>query len=102
MLPPDSQRLRIGDRIMHGKRFHPVFRFAIYVAVIASLGISTLERDAALVRNFQTILFSILIEALPFILVGSLISGLIEVYVPKETIDRLMPKNAFLSVLAGA
>ena len=39
------------------------------------------------------IFLSIIIEALPFVLIGSIISGAIEVYVTPEKVYRFLPKN---------
>lgn len=38
------------------------------------------------------IFLSIIIEALPFVLIGSIISGMIEVYVTPEKVYRFLPK----------
>ena len=45
---------------------------------------------------------AIVLEATPFLLVGSLASGLFEVFVPEERIRRLMPANPVAGVLFGA
>src|SRR3954470_18056942 len=42
---------------------------------------------------------SVLFEGVPFLLLGSLISGLVDVFVSSERLAKLMPKNAFLAVL---
>ena len=39
------------------------------------------------------IFLSIIIEALPFVLIGSIISGFIEVYVTPDKVYRFLPKN---------
>lgn len=39
------------------------------------------------------IFLSIIIEALPFVLIGSIISGAIEVYVTPEKVYKFLPKN---------
>ncbi|EFO53708.1 YcgR [Streptococcus infantis SK1302] len=41
------------------------------------------------------IFLSIIIEALPFVLIGSIISGAIEVYVTPEKVYRFLPKIAW-------
>lgn len=51
--------------------------------------------------QFNTILISILIEALPFILLSVIFSGLIQVFVSDEMLARVIPKNRFLSVLSA-
>lgn len=42
---------------------------------------------------FGVVLIAILLEAFPFVLLGSLVSGTIEVLVPAETLRRFVPKR---------
>ncbi|RSK26180.1 permease [Bacillus sp. HMF5848] len=51
------------------------------------------------ILNMNTIFLSILIEALPFVLIGVLIAGSIQIFVTEEHIQRLIPKNRFLAVI---
>lgn len=50
---------------------------------------------------YNTIFLSILIEAIPFILIGVFISGLIQVFVKEDHIQRLIPKNRFMAIVTG-
>ncbi|MEI1420064.1 permease [Bacillus cabrialesii] len=52
--------------------------------------------------QLNSIFISILIEAIPFILIGVILSGIIQMFVSEEMITRIMPKNRFLAVLFGA
>ncbi|MDG5785892.1 permease [Evansella sp. AB-P1] len=47
---------------------------------------------------FNTIFLSILIEAIPFVLIGVFIAGLIQVFVTEEHIKKLIPKNRIMAV----
>ncbi|MBD8067669.1 permease [Bacillus sp. PS06] len=49
--------------------------------------------------SLNTIFLSIIIEALPFILVGVLIAGLIQIFVTEEHIEKWIPKNKVLAVI---
>ncbi|MCS7180519.1 MAG: permease [bacterium] len=51
---------------------------------------------------FTIILFAILIEGFPFILIGSLISGIIEVFVSEDKFKQLFPNNKFASAFIGS
>ncbi len=51
---------------------------------------------------FAAALLSILFEGIPFLLLGSLISGLVDVYVSPARITRLMPKNPVAAVFVAA
>ncbi|AUZ41305.1 MULTISPECIES: permease [Bacillus] len=52
--------------------------------------------------QLNSIFISILIEAIPFILIGVILSGIIQMFVSEEMIARIVPKNRFLAVLFGA
>lgn len=52
--------------------------------------------------QLNSIFISILIEAIPFIMIGVILSGIIQMFVSEEMIARIMPKNRFLAVLFGA
>lgn len=52
--------------------------------------------------QLNSIFISILIEAIPFILIGVILSGIIQMFVSEEMIAKIMPKNRFLAVLFGA
>lgn len=51
--------------------------------------------------QLAAIFLSIIIEALPFVLFGCLVSGFIETYLSPELVQRFLPKNRFLRVLVG-
>jgi uncharacterized membrane protein YraQ (UPF0718 family) len=53
-------------------------------------------------QTFVTIFLGIFIEAAPFLLAGSLVSGLIAVFVDHALVERYMPRNAGLGAVAGA
>ncbi|KXT79185.1 permease [Streptococcus sp. DD13] len=48
------------------------------------------------------IFLSIIIEALPFVLIGSIISGFIEIYITPEFVYRYLPKNKILRIMFGS
>ncbi|GMB09797.1 permease [Thermolongibacillus altinsuensis] len=49
--------------------------------------------------QLNTIFISILIESLPFVLIGVFISGIIQMFVTEEMIEKWVPKNKILAVL---
>lgn len=55
-----------------------------------------------LLQNYVTVFLGIFIEAAPFLLLGSLASGLIAEFVTADDIARLFPRNKFASAVAGA
>lgn len=51
--------------------------------------------------TFTTIFLGIFIEAAPFLLLGSLASGLVEVFISKDDMARVVPRNLFAATIAG-
>jgi len=49
----------------------------------------------------NTIFLSMIMEAAPFVLVGVIVSGLIETFMPERWIARAMPRNRLLQTLLG-
>jgi hypothetical protein len=50
---------------------------------------------------FATRFLGIFIEALPFLLLGTLASGLIEVFISKDDLTRLIPRNPIAATIMG-
>ncbi|EUJ41350.1 permease [Brochothrix campestris FSL F6-1037] len=50
----------------------------------------------------NTIFISILIEALPFVIIGTVISGIIQAFLSEKLIARMMPQRKFTGVLFGS
>jgi uncharacterized membrane protein YraQ (UPF0718 family) len=53
------------------------------------------------VQDFSYAFISVLLEGVPFILLGTLLSGLIEQFLPARVMTRLLPRNAFAAVCLG-
>lgn len=53
------------------------------------------------VLQMGAIFLSIMIEALPFVFIGSILSGFIDVYMTPERVHQTLPKNKFLRILFG-
>ncbi len=53
------------------------------------------------IKNISIIFTSIFFESLPFLLLGSFISSIIETYVSNETIVKIIPKNKVLGSIVG-
>ena len=52
-------------------------------------------------NDFAFSFLSVLFEGIPFLLLGALVSGLVDVFVPAEKMQRLLPKNSALAIFAG-
>ena len=51
--------------------------------------------------TFTTIFLGIFIEAAPFLMLGTLASGVVEIFFNQDALRRLLPRNAFMGALAG-
>ncbi|WP_416826190.1 permease [Ectobacillus polymachus] len=52
--------------------------------------------------NVNSIFLSIILEAIPFILLGVFVSALIQSFVSENTIQKVIPRNAYLAVIPAA
>jgi len=87
--PPLARRLLIALVVL-----------ALIAATLAA--IVTSPRDpATLLSIFTTRFLGIFIEAVPFLLLGALASGLIDAFVRPDDIARLIPRNAVGGTLVG-
>jgi uncharacterized membrane protein YraQ (UPF0718 family) len=56
---------------------------------------------SARLPDFATVFLGIFIEAAPFLLFGTLASGIVEVFIAKDTFTRLVPKQRVFGALVG-
>ena len=54
-----------------------------------------------MVQSFSLIFTSIVLEALPFILLGSLVSAFVQMFLTEDMIKKIIPKNIVLSSLGA-
>ncbi|MEO1771939.1 permease [Candidatus Enterococcus ferrettii] len=54
------------------------------------------------ILQMSTIFLSIVVEAVPFVMLGCIISGALQVFLTAERVQRLVPKNKFLAILVGS
>ncbi|QKS46521.1 permease [Paenibacillus cellulosilyticus] len=58
--------------------------------------------SAARLSTFKTMLISIVLETIPFLLLGVAVSSLMHVYIPEAWIRRLIPKNPLLGIVTAS
>ena len=54
------------------------------------------------VLQMSTIFLSIVIEAIPFVLLGCIISGALQVFLTPERVQKILPNNKFLAIVVGS
>lgn len=55
-----------------------------------------------MIENFSVIFISIVLEALPFVMLGAFLSSIIQIYVSENFIARILPKNKFVGLVAAS
>ncbi|HPJ02941.1 MAG TPA: permease [Candidatus Limiplasma sp.] len=80
----------IGFLLLTASIFWIGFRFGMQTSSVGLL-------DG--IRGFTLILLSILLEALPFVLLGIIVSSVIQVFITEEMILKIMPRNHFLRLM---
>lgn len=91
-----------GGRISSGA-------FSLPLPALAGVGIAAFVLgsvappvDAFALRTFSAHFLSVFIEALPFLLAGTLVSGLVESFARPDALARLVPRGALPRAIAGA
>lgn len=78
---------------------------SVGVAALLGLLAAGMNPDTALgttIAIFRTRFLGIFIEAIPFLMLGTLVSGLIEAFMRREDLVRLIPRNRYLATAVGA
>ena len=69
----------------------------------AGYGISAFNRiNYEQLSSLETLFLSVILESLPFLLIGAFVSAVIEVFISEETIARLLPKRTLPGLIAAA
>ncbi|MBN1776694.1 MAG: permease [Clostridiales bacterium] len=90
-----------NQNIQKGAAFLLIAASVFWVGFCFGAGVSQTDilRD---MRGFSLVLWSILFEALPFVLLGIIVSSLIQVFVTEDMILRIMPDNRFMRLVFAA
>jgi len=78
------------------------------IIIVLLLGIyffkksNIIRLDSGVINDFSTIFLSIIFEGIPFILIGALVSSIIQIFVSEEAIAKIIPKNKFVGVLIAS
>lgn len=94
-----------GQRFLYNiNQLIKILAIAVIVVVIVYIlnSFSLLYINKSALNNFTTIFFSIILEGIPFIILGSFISSLIQVFVSEERLARLIPRNKLLGTFIAA
>lgn len=84
--------------------FKTLLTTLIFLFIAGVIGYQAIRNSADLsvtISIFTTRFLGIFIEAVPFLLLGSITSGLIEMFVKAEDILKILPKNSFGAAIGG-
>ncbi len=74
---------------------------ALLAAVLAAV-LGTGNDAGTILSIFSTRFLGIFIEAVPFLLLGTFVSGIIDSFLTPDDVARIIPRNPFLATLTGA
>jgi uncharacterized membrane protein YraQ (UPF0718 family) len=101
---PQAAPERTGTR-WYGRPRWGIAAFLVFALMVVASSINTPQARFFAAERFQTfvtIFLSLFIEAAPFLIAGSIVSGFIAVYVDQGMVERFIPNQPLLAALAGA
>ena len=60
------------------------------------------EEKKGYMIKWANIFISMVLEALPFILIGAIISSIIQMYISEERVKKILPRSRFISIIIAA
>ena len=83
-------------------RLITLYPLAFGCILVLLVKFAIVDHDTAALQRFSIITLTLLVEALPFLLLGTFLSSILHVYVSEELIRRLIPRSPLLAVLAAS
>jgi hypothetical protein len=77
-------------------------RYLQVLFLVSALSMVVFHSRSEAYATFAVIFSSIVLEALPFMLLGTLIGGLMEVFLSREGLIRLLPKRKYDAIILAA
>ncbi|TVX96510.1 permease [Cohnella terricola] len=75
--------------------------FIAILYVLSDYGPGAIIADPRL-QIFKTVFVSIILETMPFLWIGVFLSAILHVYVPDRLIQRMIPRNPILGIIAAS
>lgn len=85
------------------RKFNPniIWGEIILLAGIFFLMVPSLDQRGIPVNAVLTMFMGVFLQGVPFLLLGVLLSAAIQIFVPREWIEKVFPKNPILGMAAG-
>ena len=94
--PIISNRCTDNARKAHSIDYLPAFFLAAALVFLPS------GSESGALNSLAIVFISIVLEAIPFMLIGSLVGGLIEAFVSRERMATFLPRKGWLTVCVAA
>lgn len=78
------------------KRIFTIFVLALFIIIFHVISKININFKFNEIGDFSTIFISIMIDAIPFVILGSFVSAIIQIYISEDIIKRIVPKNQIL------
>lgn len=85
-----------------GNTIFILFLLFIFLVLTGFRKFISINNYGGILQNFSTIFVSIVLEAMPFVLLGVFIAAMIQVYITEDFIRRVIPKNRIGSTVIAA
>ncbi|MFF3111062.1 permease [Kitasatospora sp. NPDC057904] len=86
-------------------RRRPALPFGVLAAAVATV-VLVPAWDAGIVRTWRTVMVAIVVQGVPFLVLGTVVSAALGAFVPERVFTRVLPRNPALAVpvagVAGA
>ncbi|WP_243291125.1 permease [Bacillus sp. FJAT-47783] len=93
------------EHLQKDNKNHYVAYLLLGLFLFAFFFIDLFKLDSFIPSSYKSVhvmFLSIVLEALPFILLGVFVSSIIQIFVSEETVKRYLPKNPFVAILPAA
>ncbi|MBE6049903.1 MAG: permease [Clostridium sp.] len=99
-LDSSNEKLSLGEVLVSITALLCFFLALLYLPTL-SQKISSFT-DTSYIDTFNTIFMGIIIETVPFILLGAFVSSIIQVCISENLISKLLSKNSFISCIIAS
>ncbi|MBU5255349.1 permease [Tissierella praeacuta] len=89
---------------LSSKKSQPIEEFLLMLILVVGLSFSgrlVLELFQIPINTIINVFLGVILQAIPFLLIGVLLSSLIQVFIPKEAVERRFPKSFGMGMLVA-
>ena len=99
-LDTSNEKLSFNEVVISILTLIAFLGFVLYLPTIGEKFSAFIDKNY--VNTFNTIFMGIIIETVPFILIGAFVSSIIQVCISENTMSKLLSKNTFISCIIAS